>query len=434
MRSNLSSRPVLIVLLLSVSWMITGSAAFAEAQPERIVGLAKPPSPDAAAKLDSLFYDYQIFDLPLPAIEQQVRETGRLMLLLGGRDFDLELELRNLRGPGHRAVLVHPDGTLEDLELPPPATFAGRVVGDPSSEVRLLVRGDYLEGFLRTAGEHLFLEPVSLFDRQASKRQVVVYRDLDAREHQIGCGNASQPADGGPRLQPLSLTSVDPLASVDALASVDKAPSQDDVVDLATEADGDFVQDVGLSVAQNRIASAMNIIDSTFSSDLGIDVSHSFQVYWSNRYTDPYTASNSVTRLNQIKSYWDSAFGWVNRDAVHQFTTIDLDNNGIAGRAKGIGVICDGNSVDNSEAYSVQEDRSSTFLRGQILAHEVAHILGAGHVDFAPCRYFDCGDLDGPLMCPFLQANGTNSFLCCTIEVVEDKSPCFDIREFCMEF
>lgn len=371
----------------------------AEGPPKLLAATSAVPPSSVAKILDSLLYDYRVLDLPLAAIDRQVRSTGRLHLRLGDRTLDLTLEQNDLRAEGYRAVLVK-EHEIEELH-PPIGTFRGVVVGDPDSVVRLSVLPDRFEGYVRTADAWLFVDPLDRFAPGADPARVVVYRDVDARpDSEAVCGTEHLH-----RLVDEVLPRLPAGGGVSA-----KAFTSGGTLRLATDGDGELVQRYGQSGAASRILNIVNNVDGIYRSTFNLKIRIVFQLLWASPSIDPYTSTESGTRLEQFRSYWEANFDWVSRDNAHLFTGVTLDRS-VAGLAKGIGVVC-----RNSQfSYALSEDRSSMFQMTQIVAHEIGHCVGAYHDDDLKsyCSGVVCNG-SGPLMCSSIQVNGSNQFSVCS--------------------
>lgn len=385
-----------LVAALTVGLMLLGGIAAHADQP--IVGLAKLPAKAAVDSLDKTLYDFQVFELDIEAVSKRVAE-GRLDLHLGNRTFGLNLAPNDLRDADYRAVLIDGDREI-DVELPV-VTFAGHVDDDDASIVRLTVADGGFQGYIKTAHEWLFIDPLSDFVPVAKGQppipgsDVVVYRDRDVRPDASGvCGSSHlhKVAD-----------------DLDFSPSIGGFPQtkMGRRVDVATDFDGQYFQQFGNPGSFNRITGIINGIDGIYQSQLNLDLNIVFQQGWGNPATDPYTSLSANTSLTQFQNWWNANRGNVNRDITHKFSGKNFSGStvGIAF----VGVVCNA----PRSAYGVSQNQGSSFLRNQLTAHEIGHNFSARHDNQIGCSGVNCNG-SGPIMCSFLQSSGSNNFSGCS--------------------
>ena len=145
------------------------------------------------------------------------------------------------------------------------------------------------------------------------------------------------------------------------------------VADVATEADYEYVQEMGSSEEANReILGIMNQVEGVYQSELLLTLRISFQHAWAVE-SDPYTSTNSVDLLKQFGDYWNIHYGGrEDYDVAHLWTGKELD---YAGRARQ-GVVCRRPSFRYS--LSTHQPRVLGYI---IAAHEIGHNFGAVHPD-----------------------------------------------------
>ena len=170
----------LVTCALLALAIIAATPGFAAIKAELIVPTSVQPDDHARARLDSLLYDFAVFELDTADLNERVRSTGEVSLYFNNQRFDLVLEPNDLRGPGYREVVMFDDGPVT-LPERPVTTFKGHVAGDPSSDVRLSVTGDRFDGYIKTDADWVFIDPLNRFSDKARAGQVVVYRDAAVR-------------------------------------------------------------------------------------------------------------------------------------------------------------------------------------------------------------------------------------------------------------
>src|SRR5215472_16994648 len=96
--------------------------------------------------LAQVFTNHEKLSLDARAVAQQVRTSGHLELLTGAHDFQLQLQLNDLRAPNYRAEEVDADGVTRATAMPDVSTYKGNVTGVWGSDARFVVRDDKFEG------------------------------------------------------------------------------------------------------------------------------------------------------------------------------------------------------------------------------------------------------------------------------------------------
>lgn len=382
------------VLVLAVAAQPAVSQTAAPAPtPDVMVPTSQLPGPEVLATLDGMLYDYAVFDLDPATIHEQVRSTGRLNLYLNNQGFDLILEPNDLRGESYREVILDAD---REIELAPRTlpTYKGHVAGDPDSIVRFSILPDRFEGYVKTDQEWVFVDSLDRYTPTARADRVVVYRNDDVRPGAAGECGAGHMLDQIEGLQ----------------ARLGQVPLTDGshvrrTLEVATDGDGQLFNRYGNPGVFNFMADVLNRVDGIYRNQLNIAVVISFQQAWSSISGDPYTSLSASTTLNQLRDWWNANRSGTNRDTVHQFSGKDF-NGGTAGIAF-TGVVCNAPSF----AYGVSQDQRNSAINQRLTAHELGHNLSAAHDDQIGCA--NCNGF-GPIMCSFLQSNGSNTFSSCS--------------------
>ncbi len=403
MKSSLSKLSIfaaaLLVLCAGTTWAASAPLTRAPAEPagEVLVPRIATPAPEARAALDELLYDYDVVDLPLARLESRVL-AGTLDVVLRNQLFELELAPNDLRADDYRAVLMTPNGPVE-AEPGPVVTFKGTVRDESDSLVRLTATGQLFSGYVKTEDEWLFVDPLRAFVPGASVRKAVVYRERDVRPEAAGeCGV-------GHRLSAVSHSTTDSSLSEGTLGT--KGHTTLRPLQVATEHDGQYYQDYGNPGVFNRSQGILNDVDGIYRNQINLYISITYQQTWTSIGGDPYTSLDAVTTLNQFRSWWESNRTGTVRDTAHMFSGKDFDGGTIG--IAWVGVIC--NRPDLS--YGISQDISSSFQRAQLTAHEIGHNLSARHDDQIGCPGVSCNGF-GPIMCSFIQSNGSNVFSSCS--------------------
>lgn len=340
---------------LSFYLLVILSAAFLAAQVQAQSDLQK----DLGAELKN----YSLIRLDMSAAREAAGQTRSLTLQAAGRDYNLELAPNDLRSPRYRAEETGPVGVRE-VPFGGVNTFKGKVAGDSGSVVRLFVDGSKIEGYFFTGGDKFFVEPASHFSRSAQPDDLVVYKAEDML-HPVNfhCDQHVQQK----------------IAAGEKLVAAQMVPDVISfrVIELATEADFEYVSATGNSVATNAdIFNAINMVEGVYENELGITFDIVFQHTWAT--ADPYSAANTDGLLRAFQAYWNANYPTtqVPRDATHLWTAKSYAmSQGYAF----IDVICN----NPNAAYGLSGKLDWVPAKYEITAHEIGHNLGAQHAEVA---------------------------------------------------
>ena len=111
-------------------------------------------SAQAQENLNRALTAYQALELNTKQIKQQVDATGRFKLKLGDAEYDLKLEMNNLRAPQLRWVATTEKGEVE-VPLSPVSTYKGQVARRKGSVVRVSIREDEFSGYIKIGSDWL---------------------------------------------------------------------------------------------------------------------------------------------------------------------------------------------------------------------------------------------------------------------------------------
>src|SRR5207244_2837446 len=147
------------------------------------------------------------------------------------------------------------------------------------------------EGMIIAFDEVYYIEPARKYSEAADTADHLLYKASDVRSDITrSCADTlnEQISSQAKQLQS-SAANIQP-----------KVVSPMRVIELATEADGEYVQATGGSSAANSdILSVMNQVDAIFRRDVGLTFSVVFQHTWTDPASDPYnTNGDAVAMLN----------------------------------------------------------------------------------------------------------------------------------------
>src|SRR3989442_7565753 len=234
---------------------------------------------------------------PQQALEQ-VRSSGRLSIATLSHRFDLDLQLNDVRAPNYRAEDVV-NGVTHDLPRPPANTYKGAIDGMPGTDARFTIDGTRVEGMIIAFDDTYYVEPARKYSAEAGAADHLLYKASDVRPDITA--SCAEPLNEQVSFQAKQFQY--------SFANVQtKAFFPMKVVEIATEADGEYVQAIGGSSAANPdILRVMNRVDAIYRRDIGLTFSVVFQHTWSDPATDPYTTSGDpMAMLNEFTNYWNA--------------------------------------------------------------------------------------------------------------------------------
>src|SRR2546423_8854436 len=189
--------------------------------------------------LGQVFINHEDLNIDPHAVAEQVRTNGRVSLVTPTHDFELQLGPNDLRAPNYRAEEVDADGVTRATAMAGVLTYKGNVEGVWASDARFTVTDNSVEGMIVTPGQSYFVESAQKYSSSAAPTDYLIYTADDVRpditrscadtlEEQVNAGAKQISATSG---------------NTPAVFSPFK------VVEIATEADFEYVQGVGGTAA-----------------------------------------------------------------------------------------------------------------------------------------------------------------------------------------
>ena len=357
----LHSRNYVALLLLAAAALIAGSTfslthVGAQSGRQRI-----------QQDLEQVFTAHEDTTLDARAFAAEVRNEGRAALRTASNEFLMQLRPNDLRAANYRAEAVEDDGKTYVLPAAPVNTYKGAVEGVWGSDARFTIDDDKIEGMIITPSGSYFLEPAAKYSTAASSSDYIVYRASDLRPDIIrSCADTLG--------EQVAMNADKFMSSATSGASA-AVFSPLKVVELATEADFDYVQaHGGANQANQDILTVMNGVDAIYKRDIGLTFKIVFQHAWDTA-NDPYnTSGDPVAMINEFKNYWNATFSNTARDDAHLWTGRNMGGpNGLAFT----GVVC----ADPASSYGMSDNETLTPFTVTIPAHEIGHNFGATHCD-----------------------------------------------------
>jgi hypothetical protein len=343
--------------------------------------------------IEQVFLSHEEVQLDTRAAARRVQGSGRLSLVTPRHNFEIRLSPHDVRASNYRAEEDIYGGIKREVPMPAISTYRGNVEGMAGAEARFTVNENRLEGMIITSEGSYFLESARNYSSAAGPNDYLLYEASEVRpEVARVCGTLEDQISR-------SVKDVAPKLAAGTITPDAFSPLK--VVEIATEADGEFTAALGSSAAANsEILSIMNQVQAIYQRDIGLTFKVVFQHTWTDAGSDPYTAGgDAVAVINEFTSVWNRDFAGTPRDLAHLWTARDL--GGPAGIAW-MGVVC----LDGSHSYGLSQRETMSPFRVGIPAHEIGHNFNASHADGqAACDNTIMAAIQNPAnsltLCPF---------------------------------
>ena len=350
----------------TLSWLpvliLTGVGILAS--PERVLTRTS----DVERALNPVLSSYEVLRFEPGEIERQVRTTGELRLRFDGTDFHFNLKPHSLRAPNYRAVETGPGGVRRTLPTQPVRTFKGTLAGRGDTRGRFNLTGRGIEGVVFAPEGLYYVEPLHNYLPGAPAGELVVYRHADLKPSKDFSCDVTLPK----RLERA-------LARVETRTETNGPTNY--VVDVATEADYEFVQTLGGSAEANRdIEGILNVLGEVYQNELLVTLQLSFQHAWATE--DPYTATNTLELMSEFVAYWSENYA---EEQDFNVAHIWSDKPGVAGGISRNGICTENTYNDPNDpnlpdiSWGVSSYEFGRHSRFTLPLHEIAHNFGATH-------------------------------------------------------
>ncbi|MDQ4120363.1 MAG: FG-GAP-like repeat-containing protein [Acidobacteriota bacterium] len=320
-------------------------------------------SQNLSADLNQKFRKFDLVKTTPQTAFREILNNKNLKIKTNTESFELRLRPRNLLSPNYRAEETGANGIKRTLPAPKLNTYQGEIIGEEGSRVRLTISEREIEGLIVRGGINYFIEPAKRFSESASDKDFIVYRTEDLLvQTPLHCESLAHKIGDATKNY---------LPQAEQFVSAQQAMK---VAEIATEADFQFVNELGGATNANReILNILNVIEGVYENQLGVTFSVTFQHVWTA--ADPYPAEGPEAALEFFKNYWNSNFpaGSYSRDTAHLFSSKD------ALRGRGHAYL---NTICRPEvAYGLHGRFPYGTAKYTVPAHELAHNFNANHVD-----------------------------------------------------
>lgn len=288
-----------------------------------------------------------------------IRKVGQKLEIVSDSDRQsIALTEHDMRAARYRAEVSGILG-VQQIERLPVSTYKGITTDGDKARVNLI--GGRYEGYFEQNGVRMFFESASKFSASAQNEYVIYRAEAIRTDRPIGCGaNLVERAD----------------AYRDSRIDGDQAAMiSTKRIELAVDADFEYVNTLGgVNAANAEILGILNTIEGFYESELGLTISIVYQHAWTS--PDPYGAVNPEFTVRNFQAHWNAnaPYNAVARDTAHLFSgKANVQSQGWAF----IGVVCNNPSF----AYGASGYISWAPGKYLITSHEIAHNLGANHVE-----------------------------------------------------
>ena len=323
--------------------------------------------------LGRVFKSYEHIRLDARKAAERVRLEGRLSLVTSRGLINLRLAQNDMRAPNYRAVKMMASGQEQQLSMGPVTTYRGTIEGLGSdTEARFTIDEQHVEGLILTPQERFYLEPTRRYDSRARFDDYILYKASDVRADEESASSRSYMTLNHRVNRALRYA-----ASITPSAIMPQAGTTLRQVELATEADFEYVSKFGSAAAANsEIQTVMNQVDAIYRQEVGLTFKIVFQSAWDTP-NDPYNATDLTTMITEFQNYWNTNRTNVPRDLAHMWTGKDTGGVGVSYQ----GTVCKSPSFAYGISPYVVRNQDNPVQEFALTAHEIGHSFNATHTD-----------------------------------------------------
>lgn len=303
---------------------------------------------------------YDVYSLDINGLASYVKghsPKAQFVLTLASQQFNLELELNDMRGVNFKAVAMTDTGPKE-LAQTFANTYKGFADNNRSNIVRLNIDASTFEGYINIGKKWLYIDKLNRYLPHESTDKIIIYDGADVIPNPtLKCGaeilNAKK-KEIAPRI-------THPNAALTGNCHF---------VEIATEADYDYYQAYGsdANTALQRIRDIFNLVEGLYTPFFNVKFIIRYQQIWTTA-DDPYSFETGYV-LDQFRDWWNAHMTSISRDVTHMFTG-QPHNGGTAFL----------NAVCNTSFYYgfVANYSPVSNVTITLSAHELGHNFGADH-------------------------------------------------------
>ena len=299
---------------------------------------------------------------------------------------------------GARVEVMTPDGP-RPMALPDAAYFTGTADGDPESRVLVVAGAGQAHGFVARGGDvHLFGPADGL------RHRVYALRNVDPATY-------PRPTDFCVNdLRPDAVPAVPRPAPLPAVAAIGAARIAEIAIDTDNELRAKFASDQDeLDWLGTLLAAATAI----YERDVNVQLQFTYVRIWAPGVTDPWTATDTASALNEVQAHWDTpsnAVYSIARDVVHF-----ISGKPVQGGIAYLDVLCNWYwAYGVSQVYGSFDLASPTDIWDvEVFTHELGHNFGSQHTHcYNPPLDMCYGSESGCYSGPAISSQGTIMSYC----------------------
>ncbi len=317
--------------------------------------------------LSKSFKSFSLTRLDTRSLARSAETVQSVSFSTESRTYEFRLTPRDLRAANYKAEDTTTAG-VRSMPRESVTTYKGSIGGESNSRARLTIDDSKIEGYFYSYGEMFLIEPASDYSKRAAADDFVVYRMNDVlRLNTFTCRSElmERIEDGREMVRSNAVSTPVP-----------------NVLELATEADFDFVNSAGgASGANAKVLSILNMVEGLYETELNLTISVTFQHTYST--ADPFNGANSDALLVSFRDYWNANYptSQYPRDTAHLFT---YKPNVRAQGFAYLGVVCNNPAFAYGLSGRVDPTWGWEEANFLVTSHEIAHNIGANHSDTAP--------------------------------------------------
>ena len=312
-------------------------------------------------RLSAIFKAYDVYQIDAQAISRFVQgssqPTTTFSLALEGIDsWDIQLEAADLLADSYQARVLSASGE-QVLARQKQVTYKGHLVGKPDTEVRLMLDGTHISGFIQQEGRKLYIENVTNIDKEGFDDAFLVYNAADVQEKGEMLCLATKEAHHKEQ--------IDQKNQRTAASCSDQTELK-----IATFATYDRYASAGGTVAvNNEILAILNNVQSNYD-DFNVKFTVVEQVVSSCNGCDPWSSpSDPSDLLYKFTNWGPSGFTQTHNEGICFYDGAGSGTVGVAWLA----TIC------TSNRYAVCDKLGSSETNRVLVAHEMGHNFSANH-------------------------------------------------------
>ena len=322
-------------------------------------------SKERSRTLDKVLTAYEVFSLDAILFDQFIKSTnydGEVTLNLGDKNWEMILFENDIRSDNYVERVITPNGIINH-PIGENITFKGALKNDPSSKIRLTVKGNFIHGVIKTSAGEYFIEPAKKYSRNYSDNSYLLYdvKNVIANSD-VTCGVDEVKHFKNEKTNELPESSM--------MTCVE--------LELGVLSDYSYYQKHGSTVGGSsaQAIAVMNAVNTDYDTDFTneIEFKISEHVVSTCADCDPLSTTLDLGGCLDEFSSWGKNGGFLTDPDLGQFWT-DRDFTGTSIGLAWIGVVCGNNR------YHVLQDYSGSieYQLRVLVSHEIGHNFDCSH-------------------------------------------------------